>query len=257
MRNVGEVRYSRSGSVAEIVFDRPETRNAMTWSMYDQLESACERLERDEGLRVAVLRGAGGRAFVSGTDIAQFREFSTGRDGVEYERTIERVVARLESVQLPTLAVIEGSAAGAGLVLAAVCDLRICTPDARFGVPIARTVGNCLSGRNHARLASLLGPSRTKGLLLLGNFMRADAAFACGFVHEVVKSDSLDARLYEIAEDLCNRAGSTIAATKESLRRITHANLPDMEDILRRCYESPDFSEGVQAFVEKRDPLWT
>ena len=132
----GEVRYRREGSVVTVVFHRPEARNAMTWAMYESLDRALDRIEEEEGLGTVVLRGAGGH-FVSGTDIGQFKEFSTPEDGVEYERRLDALLDRLEAVPVPTLAVVEGAAVGGGLALAAVCDLRICTPDARFGVPIA------------------------------------------------------------------------------------------------------------------------
>ena len=114
-----------------MIFDRPEARNAMTWTMYRQLTEACERIASDAQVRVAVLRGAGGKAFIAGTDIAQFREFAGAEDGVRYERDMERCLGTLESLPVPTLAVIEGWAVGGGLAIATVCDLRIATRETR------------------------------------------------------------------------------------------------------------------------------
>src|SRR5262249_28616896 len=163
----GEVRYVRNGAVATVTFDRPAARNAMTWRMYEQLAEACARMQGEEGLRAAVFRGAGGKAFIAGTDIAQFRTFRSGEDGLAYEAKLEAYLSATEALPIPTLAVIEGFAIGGGLAIAACCDLRIATPGARFGVPIARTLGNCLSIANYARLVAALGASRAKRVLLL------------------------------------------------------------------------------------------
>jgi enoyl-CoA hydratase/carnithine racemase len=159
--------FATEGSIAYLTFNRPEARNAMTWSMYDALARACDAVESDPAVRVFVLRAAGD-AFVAGTDIRQFTAFASADDGLEYEARMESVIGRLERLSVPTIAQVQGVAAGGGCILALVCDLRVCTPAARFGVPIARTLGNCLSAANHARLMDLIGPGRTKDLLMTG-----------------------------------------------------------------------------------------
>ena len=156
-----EVLYERRGTTAVITFNRPQAHNAMTFAMYEGLHDRCEEADEDDGVRVLVLRGAGGKAFVAGTDIGQFVSFDSGSDGVAYEEKMERIVGRLERVRKPTIAQVEGYAVGGGLAIAAACDLRVCTPEARFGMPIARTLGNCLSLDNYARLVALVGPGRT------------------------------------------------------------------------------------------------
>src|SRR5258706_12128292 len=162
----GAVRLSIDGAVAAIVFDRPTARNAMTWAMYEQLGAICERLGNEPAVRVACLRGAGGEAFVAGTDIEQFKAFRDGQDGVDYERRIDEGVARLEALPIPTVAVIEGWCVGGGLAIATACDIRIATPAARLGVPIARTLGNCLSIANLARLVAAFGKPRVQRMLV-------------------------------------------------------------------------------------------
>ncbi|HUQ53362.1 MAG TPA: enoyl-CoA hydratase-related protein, partial [Gammaproteobacteria bacterium] len=137
-----ELIVRRDGAVLTVTFNRPQRHNAMTYEMYDGLFAACEAADGDGGVKALVLRGAGGKAFVSGTDIASFRSFSSGGDGVEYEQRIARVVNRLEDVRVPTVAAVEGYCVGGGLAIAAVCDLRIATRSSRFGMPIARTLGN-------------------------------------------------------------------------------------------------------------------
>ncbi|MDP8977179.1 MAG: enoyl-CoA hydratase/isomerase family protein [Actinomycetota bacterium] len=251
----GRVGYERRGATAVITFDRPEARNAMTWTMYDQLYEACERLDGDDA-RVAVLRGAGGRAFVAGTDIRQFADFSGGDDGLAYERRMDGIIARLESARVPTVAVVEGYAVGGGLAIAAVCDLRVCTPDARFGIPIARTLGNCVSMATCARLVAVLGLARVKRLLLLADFLDAEEARAAGFVSEVVAPGELDERVDGLCERLADNSPVSMRVTKEALHRLTLDGLAAGDDLVRECYGSRDFHEGVAAFSDKRRPVW-
>ena len=177
----GEVRYSRVGKIATVIFDRPAAHNAMTWQMYEQLDAACARIRAEHDVRVAVFRGAGGKAFIAGTDIAQFQQFRSAEDGLAYEEKMESYIDAVESLPVPTLAVIEGYAIGGGLAIAAACDLRIATTGSRFGVPIARTLGNCLSMRNYARLVAALGAPRAKRMLLLAENLSAEEALAGGF----------------------------------------------------------------------------
>ncbi len=253
----GEVHYTREGEIATVIFDRPAARNAMTWKMYEQLGEICIRIRNDEGLRVAVFRGAGGKAFIAGTDIAQFQAFRSGEDGLAYEEKMEGYIASLETLPLPTLAVIEGFAIGGGLAIAAACDLRIATPPSRFGVPIARTLGNCLSVANYARLVAGFGASRAKRMLLLAENLPAEEALAAGFLSEIVEPASLDQRVTEIADRLAHHAPITMRVTKEAIRRILQTGLPDGGDLVRASYGSDDFRLGVRAFVEKRTAVWT
>lgn len=248
--------YERRGATAFITFNRPEARNAMTWEMYDALYECCEEVDADDTVRVVVLRGAGDKAFVAGTDIKQFLEFESGEDGISYEERMERVIGRLERVRKPTVAVIDGYAIGGGMSIAAVCDLRLCTPDARFGIPIARTLGNCLSIENYARLVSLIGPSRTKDLLFTARLFSAEEALAAGLATEIVPASELDERVDELCTSLESHAPITMRVTKEALRRLQYAELPDAGDLVRETYGSEDFHEGVAAFVQKRRPAW-
>ncbi len=249
----------RDGPLAILTFNRPEARNAMTWAMYEALLDACERVDRDADIRVFVLRGAGGRAFVSGTDIGQFTAFEKPDDGMAYERQLDEVMDRLERVTKPTIAQIQGVAVGGGCVIALACDLRICTPDSQFGVPIARTLGNCLSGANHARMMDLVGPARLKELLFTGRLLGAEEAAALGLVNRIVDGGAIEAAVREQALTIASNAPLTIRATKEMVRRIQAARrLPAVEvrDLIELCYTSEDFREGVEAFLAKRPPSW-
>lgn len=256
MSGQGEVRLARDGAVATIVFGRPEARNAMTWTMYEQLQDACRTLRDDRTCRVVVLRGEGGEAFVAGTDIAQFAGFAGGGDGLAYEVRMEEVLADLESLPQPTVAVVEGFAAGSGLLMSAICDLRIATPGARFGMPVARTLGNCLSMRNYARLVSVLGASRVAAVVMTASFIDADEALAAGFVTAVHPPEELDAAVAELTARIVQHAPLTMWATKEALRRLRSASLPDGDDLVHEVFGSEDFREGVAAFTAKRPARW-
>lgn len=252
-----ELVVRRDGAVLEVVFNRPHARNAMTWAMYEGLYEVCERADADESLRVVVLRGAGEEAFVAGTDIGQFQEFREGADGVRYEEKMERILSRLESVRVPTVAAVRGYCIGGGLGLAAVCDLRVADSSARFGVPVARTLGNCLSMNTYSLLAHHLGASRALDMLLRARLLSAEEAHAAGFVAELCEPAELEERVAEIAERLTRHAPLSMWAAKEAMRRLRLAALPDGDDIVARVFGSDDFHAGVEAFLNKTRADWT
>ena len=226
--------------------------------MYDALVEACDWAEADHDVRVLIIRGSGG-AFAAGTDISQFREFTNGDAGVAYERRLDAVIDRIERLSIATIAEVDGAAAGGGCAIAMACDLRICSDRARFGVPISRTLGNCLSMANTARMVDLLGPAMTRDLLLTGRMIDAHDAMAAGLANAIVPADQLEQETYKIAADLSTRARSTIAATKAMMLRLRDHRRPpagSADDIIRECYGSDEFKEGVTAFLDGRRPNW-
>jgi enoyl-CoA hydratase/carnithine racemase len=249
--SAGTVRLTIDGPVATIVFDRPGMRNALSLAMYDELSAACDRIVSTGGLRATVFRGANG-AFVAGTDIAEFRSFTTGEDGVRYEARLERGVAEVEALPVPTLAVVDGPATGGGLMIATACDLRVASSRSRFGAPIARTLGNCLSRANLLRLERAFGQGRTHRMLLLADLLDADEALAVGFLVALAEPDSLETRVVEILDKLVANAPLTLSATRTLMRAPSE---PD-EKVIARVYGSQDFNEGVNAFLAKRPPVW-
>src|SRR5438552_5076655 len=188
--------------------------------MYDALAHACDRVDFDRSIRVFILKGAGGKAFAAGTDIGQFTTLTTREDAIAYERRLDAIIDRLESVAAATIAQVQGVAAGGGCAIALACDLRVCTPDARFGMPIARTLGNCLSAANCARLLDLLGPTLLKDLLFTGRFMDAAEADVLGLITRMAEPDTVDQATNELAATIVANAPLTILATKETVRRI-------------------------------------
>lgn len=253
--NEGSVRLGIEAGVASVLFDHPQARNAMTWAMYAQLGTICEQLREHPDVRVVTFRGAGGEAFVAGTDIEHFRDFD-GDAGVDYERTVEACIGLLESLPMPTVAIVEGWCVGGGLVIATACDFRLATNNARFGIPIAKTLGNTLSIANLARLIAAFGEQRVKRMLMLAENLDADEALACGFLQEVADAAEIDASAARLIARLVALAPVTQRTVKEGLRRLVTSDLPNGEDLIRTSYGSDDFREGVDAFLSKRSPEW-
>jgi enoyl-CoA hydratase/carnithine racemase len=245
-------------SVAIVTLNRPTARNALTWEMYEALVEACDNADADPNVRVLIIRGSGG-AFAAGTDISQFRDFAGGEDGLAYERRLDAVIDRIERVPIATIAQVDGPAAGGGCAIAMACDLRVCSDRARFGVPVSRTLGNCLSMANTARMVDLIGPARTRDLLLTGRLIDASEAATAGLVHAVVPAAELEQAALTMATELSTRARSTISATKAMLQRLRDHRRPPAgsgDDIIRECYASAEFKEGVAAFLEGRQARW-
>jgi enoyl-CoA hydratase len=251
--------FEVEGGVARLTVNRPEQRNAMTWAMYQRLVEICEEVDRDDRVRVLVVAGAGGRAFISGTDISQFPAFrGNPQAGIDYEERIDEVTGRLEAVAKPTIASIRGFAVGGGMGIAMTCDLRIASEDSRFGIPVIR-LGNCLSMNNYARMVALIGPARAKEMIFTARHVDAREALAWGLVNEVVPPESLDMRTRELAEAIAAAPPLTLRASKEAVRRVINRLLPENRghDLIGMCYNSADFQEGVAAFLDKRTPRWT
>jgi enoyl-CoA hydratase/carnithine racemase len=215
--------------------------------MYDQLVAHCDAVDADDDVRVMVLRGAGEKAFVAGTDIRQFEVFKTAQDGLEYERRMDAVLDRLEAVRKPTVALVHGFAMGSGLAISASCDLRVCTPAAKFGMPIARTVGNCLSMANYARLVGAFGSARVKDLIFTARSIAADEALAIGFASAVV--DDAESHVTELCERLADHSPTTMWVTKEALRRARV--VPEGDDLVLEAYGSEGFRANVKRFLER------
>jgi enoyl-CoA hydratase/carnithine racemase len=250
--------FTVEGAVAFLTFNRPEARNAMTWDMYEALVEACDRVDQTEAVRVFVLR-AEGKAFIAGTDISQFTRFESRDDAIAYERRIDSIIDRLERVSAATLAQVQGVAAGGGCAIALACDLRVCTPDAQFGIPIARTLGNCLSAANYARLLDMIGPSRVKDLLFTGRLIDATEAASLGLVTRMADPSTIDDAVRDLTATIAANAPLTIRATKEAVRRIQASQRIDAaqaDDLIAMCYSSGDFKEGVAAFLAKRPPVF-
>ena len=254
---LAEVRLELRNDIAYITFDHVAARNAMTVGMYQSLKTICEDLTQSSAARVAILRGAGGKSFVSGSDIAQFADFQDGDDGIRYEEGIDQYLAPLALLPIPTIAVIDGMAVGGGLAIASCCDFRISTPDARFGVPIAKTLGNCLSAGNVAWLVAHLGMPVVKRMLLLAELVTAPELLKQGYLLATYDAADLESAANKLADRLMQLAPITQKSSKQTLARVIRNNLPDCSDLIRECYGSDDFKNGVASFLEGKPPVWT
>ncbi len=244
--------------IGRVTFNRPQARNAFTFAMYERLAAICEEANKDRSIKVLMLQGAGDKAFASGTDINQFREFKTPQHALEYEARIDRVLTALEECRVPTLAAINGACTGGGAGIAACCDLRIGTKTTRMGFPIARTLGNCLSMSSISRLTALVGPARVKDLIFTARLIDAEEAGQLGLLNEVVDDlAALQKRAQELATLIAANAPLTLNATKQALSRLTRRlSREEGEDLILMCYMSNDFREGLDAFLNKRQPQW-
>jgi enoyl-CoA hydratase/carnithine racemase len=254
-----ELLFEPRDGVGYVSFNRPQARNALTFAMYERLAAICDQANQDRSIRALLLTGAGDKAFAAGTDISQFRTFDKEQDALDYEARIDRVMNAIERCRVPTIAAIHGACTGGGASIAACCDLRIASRTMKYGFPVARTLGNCLSLASYSRLVYLVGPALVKDIVFQARLIEADEALAKGLVNELCDDQAaLLKRGEELARTVAGMAPLTLQATKEALLRlrpkIAHG---EGNDLVLMCYMSQDFREGMEAFLNKRAPNWT
>lgn len=254
----GQVLVARDGAAAHVRFDNPAAHNALTSGMWLALRDAALGFAADPSIRVVTFRGTGGKAFISGTDISKFADFSTGEQGVDYERGIDECMAAVDAIPCTTIAVVEGWAVGGGINIASACDFRVATPDAKFGSPIGRTIGNCLSAASVARIGAAVGVQFAKRMVLLGEMLTADQLLASGFLLKVIEREALDGDVAALVARAAENAPLTTRTTKATIRAMTFADLPAIEGLIAQVYGSADFRRGVADFLAKtkRVPDW-
>ena len=249
-----ELNFETAGSTGILTLNRPEARNALTMGMYRGIADTCANPPQE--IKALIITGAGDRAFAAGTDINHFRDFGSEEQAVEYERNMDEVLEQVESCPVPTIAAISGACTGGGAVIAAACDIRICTTSLKYGFPIARTLGNCLSAANLARLAALIGHGRTREMIFTARLIEAEEALHVGLVTDVLPDHAtLMNRATELAVTLAGHAPLTLLATRSIQTRLVTADVEDRDWIVK-CYTSEDFREGMDAFLNKRPPSW-
>jgi enoyl-CoA hydratase/carnithine racemase len=253
-----DILFEQRDGIGRVTFNRPQARNAFTFAMYERLAQICAEANGDRAIKVLVFQGAGDKAFAAGTDINQFREFTTPQHALDYEARIDRVLGKLETCRVPTIAAINGACTGGGAGIAACCDIRIGTKTTKFGFPIARTLGNCLSMSNISRLTALIGPARVKDIIFTARLVGAEEAASVGLLSEVVDDiPALNKRADELATLIAGNAPLTLNATKQALARLQRRlSREEGEDLILMCYMSRDFREGLDAFLNKRPPQW-
>ena len=245
------------GAVMTLTLNRPDKFNALTFAMYTGLAEACADVPSD--VRAIIVTGAGEKAFAAGTDISQFRSFKTPEDGLGYEQRVDEILSAIEACRVPVIAAMAGACTGGGAAIAACCDIRLASRDMRYGYPIARTLGNCLSARTLQRLIGIVGGARVTEMLFTSRLLTAQDCLAAGLVTEILSDHSvLMTRARSLAAEIAGYAPLTISTTKQLMRRIRDAAPKiDDHDLVAQIYTSADFREGLDAFLTKRKPVWT
>ena len=253
--------YEAQNGIGILTLNRPHRRNATTFAMYNKIKQICARAGTNDDpdmLKVIIFKGAGDAAFAAGTDISQFKSFSGEDDAIAYEQMIEAGLHEIEYCEVPTIAALNGFVTGGGAAIAASCSLRIGSRSVKVGVPIAKTLGNCVAISNLKRLIALIGEARTAHILLTAQLIDAEDAKSAGFITELLEDQSqVEARALELATSMTQSAPLTIKATLNGIRRLREATpLPDDHDLIKMCFGSNDFKEGITAFFEKRPAEW-
>jgi enoyl-CoA hydratase len=251
--------YEVRDGIGIVTLNRPASRNALTFQMYARLAEICSTVPTDGSVRALIITGAGDKAFAAGTDIGLFRDFERPEQGIAYEAAADVNFSAIEACPVPTIAAIAGACTGGGAGIAVCCDLRLASSDMRYGFPIARTLGNCLSAATLARLVAAIGEPRVVELLFTARLITAAEALSIGLVTEVLPDhSSLMARAHELAATLKGHAPLTMAVTKQLLARMRRAGPKiDDHDLVAKVYTSADFREGLTAFLAKRSANWT
>lgn len=247
---------ARDDTVATVTLNRPDKLNALTKPMWQRLGAVMRELSADDDLRCVVLRGAGGKAFAPGNDIAEFAtERSNFEQGKAYGEILHGALGAIADCRHPTVALIEGICVGGGLEIAALCDIRLCGEGSRFGVPINK-LGLVMAHAELAALVQLAGRAVALEMLLEGRVFGAREALEKRLVHRVVADDQVEAEAYATARRIA--AGAPLVARwhKQFLRQID-AGQP-LTEVQRdegfRCYDTEDFRIGYQAFLAKQVP---
>ncbi len=251
----------KDGAVGHAIFNNPERHNAVSLEMWDALDFILEAYENDTDVRLVVLSGAGGKAFVSGADISKFEKERGSKEATEhYNARVKKVYERIEHFPKPTIAMINGHCIGGGLNLAICSDLRFCTEKSKFAMPAAKLA---LGYPYHAirRLMAAIGPAAAKQLMFTAKSIDAETAFRIGLVQEVVPDGQLEHHVNEVAATIAANAPLTVGAMKFIGTQVmepdpTKRDLDRCDALVAACFASEDYVEGRRAFMEKRTPAF-
>ncbi len=252
--------YERSGAIARIVFNNPARHNAVSLAMWEAANEALDRAAADPELRVLIVTGAGGKAFVSGADISKFESERASAEAVErYNRTGELVYSKLHGFPRPTVAAIQGYCVGGGVGIATSCDIRICNASARFAIPAAKLgLGYAFAGIR--RLVDVVGPSFAKEMFFTARQYSAAEAATMGLVNRVVPDAEFAAYVDDYVQTIAANAPLTVAQVKRTVGEVVkdpgERDIAACERMIAACFASEDYREGRTAFLEKRKPAF-
>lgn len=244
--------------IGTLIFNNPAKRNALSLEMWKGIGDALSAFDADPSVRLVVMRGAGGKAFISGADISQFEEHrSSASTAAEYNAITERAWKGLSGLSKPLIAAIEGFCLGGGLAVAMKADIRVATRSSTFGVPAAR-LGIAYPTDSVRDLVSLAGPSEAKRILFLGTPFDSQRALHIGLINDVVEDGALDGAIGALAATLIDNAPLSMKASKETVDQFARGrvNMERLQELATLCITSADYAQGRQAFMEKRKPVF-
>ena len=251
----------KEGGVGYLSFNNPERHNAVSLEMWEAASRILEGFAADKDVRVVVLTGAGGKAFVSGADISKFESERSSKEAIDrYNETVDKANTAVFEFSKPTIAMIRGYCIGGGVGLALCCDLRICSDNSKFGVPAAK-LGLGYGFKGIKKLVDVVGPSFAKEIFFTARQFTAQEAREMGLVNRVLPADELEKYVKDYAETISGNAPLTVNSVKyivgEALKDGSERNLKRCDDLVAQCFASKDYIEGRQAFMEKRKPQFT
>ena len=251
----------KDGKVGYLTFNNPERHNAVSLEMWEAAAGYLEEFERDRNVRVVVITGAGGKAFISGADISKFESERSSKEAVErYNVAVDKANSAVYNFPKPTIAMIRGYCIGGGVGLALCCDLRICSDGSKFGVPAAK-LGLGYGYPGIKKLVDVVGPSFAKEIFYTARQFTAAEAATMGLVNRVLPDAELEGFVAGYAETIAGNAPLTVDAVKyivgEVLKDESKRDLKRAADLVAQCFASKDYVEGRTAFMEKRKPAFT
>jgi enoyl-CoA hydratase len=259
--NEGTVNVERENGIATLVISQPKRRNALTLAMWESIPAIVADFERDDSIRLIVLRGAGRDAFSAGADISEFEELrSTPEKALDYNRRTHRAFDAVVNCAKPTIAMIYGFCIGGGCELAIACDLRVAADNAVFGIPAAR-LGISLGWEDVRRLVALVGPANAKEILFTGGRLDANRAYAMGMLNSIVPADDVETEVSRLSTQILAASPASIRWSKQAIGVVVRdpslASVPSPEENAAALFGGEDYREGVRAFLEKRTPRFT
>jgi len=251
----------KEGGIGYLIFNNPDRLNAVSLEMWAATHSILEDFRNDNDVRVVVVTGAGGKAFVSGADISEFDKQRSNQEQVDkYNSTSDKAFTSLYDFPKPTIAMILGYCIGGGLGLAMCCDMRICSDNSKFGIPAAK-LGLGYGYVGVKRLVDVVGPSFAKEIFYTARQFDAEEARQMGLVNRVVPKEGLEIFVKNYANTISANAPLTVHAVKytinEAVKDESVRNIKRSAELVERCFASNDYAEGRKAFMEKRKPMFT
>src|SRR5580765_6676027 len=251
----------KDGAIGRLIFNNPARHNAVSLEMWQAVGQIMEDFDNDDAVRVIVVTGAGGKAFVSGADISEFKEKRANEQAAaEYSKVSEAARLRLQNTLKPTIAMIRGYCIGGGLATALNCDIRIAADGSRFGIPAAKLgLGYAYEGIN--KLVGVDGPAYAREIFYTARQFTAEEALQMGLINRLVPADELEGYVKNYCDMIAGNAPLTIRAakqiTREALKDEAHRDMALCKRVVDECFASADYAEGRTAFMEKRRPVFT